>query len=101
MNAVNEILAMYKRGEIEEKETNEHLARLKAGFHLDDYKNILTEEERELGAAGLLNVGVGLPDKVKVDPVKMELEYDPGVNYATCLVAGKVYKVVGTKLMEV
>lgn len=100
MNTVKEIMNMYARGEIDTTTANALLYENRSGFHLDDGKNKLTPEEIRDKTAGLLNVGIGYPDKVKVDPVKMELDQDPGVNYATCLVGDTVYKVDGKKLVE-
>ena len=96
-----EIMEKYTHGELTVDETNAELKKAGAGYRINPGKNILTEEEKQNGTAGLLDSGTVTLDKVKIDPEKMEIIGDGmGEAAALCFYMGKTYDVQDKKLIE-
>ena len=101
MKMTTKILEAFTAGIYTASQANTELERIGANVRVDPDKHKLTPEEIQVGSAGLLDTGTGTLDKVKVDPIKMELvNCDCGNMYALCTVKGRTYKVDGVKLYE-
>ena len=109
MSKVNEIMEKYTAGEITAEETNAQLAAAEAGFFLQPGKNALTEEEMrattighfpdQANGYGLLDSGTGTLDKVRCENGHL-VGCDCGESYALYIIAGRIYQVKGTVLVE-
>lgn len=103
---IRDILLQYTNKTKSAEEVNEELKAAGTGLRIDPNKNVLTPEEIANGTAGLLDVGIGYPDKVKI--VNGELEYEINQvdengkpnSIAYVLLQGKTYQVFGKKLVE-
>ena len=93
-----EILNKYTAGEATVEETNKALEEINSNVRLDPHKNDLTADEIKNGTAGLLDTGTGSMDKVYISDG--HISTDCGQMPALCWVAGKVYHVHGTELVE-
>lgn len=106
---ITEIIGKYTSGEATLDETNAALKEAGSGLHLDPNKNKLTEEEirattigtypDQANGYGLLDTGTGSLDKVEVKNGELT-SCDCGSMYALCVIAGRTYKVEGTKLVD-
>ena len=98
-----DIIRAYSNGEKTLEEANAELKEKGASYHLNPGKNVLTEEEIKNGTAGLLDSGTNTYDKVRIDPVAMEIVTDDdegmGDAFALCFYQGKTYEVKGKKLV--
>ncbi len=117
MNLINDILGKYTSGAADLEETNAALREAGASLWLDPEQNTLTEEDlavtitgetpEEVNGWGLLDCGVGMPDKVKVVGGKLEYAVnqvmeDGSTNMAAYVsIGGKRYEVKGDKLAEI
>ena len=109
MSKVNEIMEKYTAGEITAEEANAKLAAAEAGFRLKFGKNVLTEEEMrattighfpdQANGYGLLDSGTGTLDKVRCENGQL-VGCDCGESYALYIIAGRIYQVKGTVLVE-
>ena len=108
MSKITEIINKYTAGEATLEDTNAALAELGAGIHLEPGKNELTAEETAAAKAetaanangfGLLDTGTGTLDKVEVKDGHL-VDCDCGEMYALCMIAGKIFRVQGTALVE-
>ena len=109
MSKVNEIMEKYTAGEITAEEANAKLAAAGAGFRLKLGKNVLTEEEMrattigyypdQANGFGLLDTGTGTLDKVRCENGHL-VDCDCGDSYALYIIAGRIYQVKGTELVE-
>ena len=106
---ISDIMRKYTTGELSLEKTNEALEDAGATFHVDLERNVLTEAEIEETLVGkyphqargwgLLDTGTGSLDKVEI--VKGILpDVDCGEMYALCFVAGRMYHVKGSRLVE-
>lgn len=109
MSKVNEIMEKYTAGEITAEEANAKLTAAEAGFRLKPGKNALTEEEKrattigydpdQANGYGLLDTGTGTLDKVRCENGQL-VGCDCGESYALYIIAGRIYQVKGTVLVE-
>ena len=109
MSKVNEIMEKYTAGEITAEEANAKLAAAEAGFRLQPGKNAITEEEKrattigyypdQANGYGLLDTGTGTLDKVRCENGQL-VGCDCGESYALYIIAGRIYQVKGTVLVE-
>ena len=108
MSKITDIINKYTAGEATLEETNAALAELGAGVHLEPGKHELTAEETAAAKAdtaatangyGLLDTGTGSLDKVLVKDGHL-VDCDCGEMYALCMIAGKIFRVQGTALVE-
>lgn len=107
MAEVTDILLKYTNGEATIEETNDALKG--SGLILISDRNVLTEEEiaattvgatpAEANGYGLLDIGVGGMEKVKVVNGTM-VGCDMGESYAIMFIGGKKYFIDGDKLTD-
>ena len=97
MKTITEIILQYNDGTKDLVQTNEELEKVLANIRLDPNKNVIQDGEEE--EYGLLDVGIGKPDKVRVKNMEL-VDNDMGNTYATCLYMGKKYRVIGKKLVD-
>lgn len=76
---INEIMRKYTAEEITLEEANQELAKVNAGFCLNETKNVITPEEASVTTIdgtikgwGMLNVGIGSLEKVEVIDGKLK-----------------------------
>ena len=108
-NNINETMSKYTAGEITLEQANEELKKAEAGFHLDPNKNVITEAEKrqtvvgyypeQANGFGMLDSGTGTMDKVQVKDGHL-VGCDCGDSYALYIIAGRIYQVKGTELVE-
>ena len=106
---ITAILRKYTSGEATLEETNAALKEAGSNMYLDPNKNKLTEEEirattigtypDQANGYGMLDTGTGSLDKVEVKNGQL-VNCDCGSMYALCIIADRIYKVEGTKLVE-
>lgn len=103
-----EAIRKYSVGEMTLEEVNKFLDEIKAGYHIDPYKNCFTPEEIKATKAesaetatgfGLLDSGTGSFNKVEVKDGKL-LHCDMGESYALVIIGGKMFHVEGDKLVD-
>ena len=106
-NIINETLRKYTAGDLTLEEANEKLAG--SGLYLDPNKNVITEAEKrqtvvgyypeQANGFGMLDSGTGTMDKVQVKDGHL-VGCDCGDSYALYIIAGRIYQVKGTELVE-
>ena len=104
---INETLRKYTAGDLTLEEANEKLAG--SGLYLDPNKNVITEAEKrqtvvgyypeQANGWGFLDSGTGTMDPCRI--VNGELaNCDMGESYALVFIAGRMYHVMGRKLVD-
>ena len=106
-NNINETLHKYTAGDLTLEEANENLAG--SGLYLDPNKNVITEAEKrqtvvgyypeQANGYGLLDTGTGTLDKVRCENGHL-VGCDCGDSYSLYIIAGRIYQVKGTELVE-
>ena len=109
MKNINETMSKYTAGEITLEQANEELKKAEAGIRLNPKKNVLTEEEKrattigcypdQANSYGLLDTGTGTLDKVRCENGHL-VGCDCGDSYALYIIAGRIYRVKGTELVD-
>lgn len=109
MSNLKEIIGKYTAGEATLEHTNQALADVGAGFHLNPGKNTLTEAEKRVTTVGyypeqangygLLDTGTGSLNKVQVKDGHL-VGCDCGDMYALFSIAGKTYRIKGSLLTD-
>lgn len=107
--SVSEIMGKYTAGELPLDRANAQLEDLGVGFRLDPERNRLTQAEKEetvvgyfphqANGWGLLDTGTGSLDKVEIVRGRLA-DCDCGDMAALCFVAGKLYHVQGSQLVD-
>ena len=108
----NDIIRAYTKGELTAQEAHAKLKAIGVNVRLVEGKNQLTAQEiaatlvgdtpREANGWGLLDVGIGGFEKVRVvNGVTVDYDNGADTNYALVLIGGKMYKIVDhNKLSE-
>ena len=102
-----EILKKYTAGAATLDETNDALKEAGAGFHLEQCRHKLTNDEKqatfvgelpEVRGFGLLDTGTGTLDKVEVQEGRL-VNMSCGNMPALCIIGGRIFNVEGSQLV--